>query len=64
MDFQKVFQYSKNLTILYVEDDEQLRSETYDVLEDFFEVVDISTNGKEALEKYLHYYEKNHNTTI
>jgi len=58
MDFQKVFQYSKNLTILYVEDDEQLRSETYDVLEDFFEVVDISTNGKEALEKYLHYYEK------
>lgn len=59
MDFQKVFQYTQNLNILYVEDDEQLLAETYDVLEDFFNSVESAVNGQEALKKYKEYHEKN-----
>ncbi len=59
MDFQKVYQYTKKLNVLYVEDDEKLLEETKDILEDFFASVDTAVNGKDGLIKYQEYKEKN-----
>jgi len=58
LNFKKVFHYTQNLNILYVEDEKVLLEETYDVLEDFFSSVDTAQNGSDALEKYRKYYEK------
>lgn len=58
MDFNKVLQYSSELNILYVEDNGILLKATSEILEDFFTLVDTSTNGADALEKYNSYYEK------
>ena len=59
MDFQKVFQYTKDLKVLYVEDNKDLLLETYDVLEDYFLSVDSAENGKIALQKYKTYAQEN-----
>jgi putative two-component system response regulator len=59
MNFQRVFEYTKNLHVLYVEDDEQLLKETRDVLEDFFSTVTTATNGKDALQEYQNYFDDN-----
>ena len=36
MNFQEVYKYTQDLSILYVEDDINLLNETKDALEDFF----------------------------
>jgi len=56
LDFEKVYQYSKDLTLLYVEDNKQLLEETYDILEDYFIHVDTALNGEEAIHQYNSYY--------
>lgn len=43
--------WSKDLRVLYVEDDISLREEVSIFLSDIFESVDLATNGKEGLEK-------------
>ncbi len=53
MDFQEVYQYTKDLNVLYVEDDIDLLEETKDALDDFFYNVDTALHGKEALDKYI-----------
>jgi len=53
MDFQEVYQYTKGLNVLYVEDDLDLLEETADALEDFFANIDTARHGKEALDKYI-----------
>ncbi|MEA3369966.1 MAG: response regulator [Campylobacterota bacterium] len=59
MIFQDILKYSKDLNVLYVEDDEELLAETQEALEDFFSFVDTATDGSLALEKYLNYHAKN-----
>jgi len=59
MDFQKIYQYSKNLTVLYVEDDDTLRNATLEAIEDYFFMIDIAQNGQVALDKYNNFYKKN-----
>ncbi len=59
MNFQDVLKYSKNLNVLYAEDDKELLMETSELLEDFFSSVDAVSNGHIALQKYLEYQEKN-----
>lgn len=54
MNFQEVYKYTKNLNILYVEDDIDLLDETKDALEDFFSDVDTAAHGREALDKFKH----------
>ena len=44
--------YSKDLSVLYVEDDLVIQKEMKELLEYFFDSVDIANNGEEALEKY------------
>jgi len=54
--------YTKKMTILFVEDHEELRADTTDILKSFFKTIDSCSNGKEALEKYLKYKEDNSST--
>jgi len=63
MDFKKAFQYTKNLTLLYVEDNEQILNDTKDIFEDFFLDVITAVNGENAIELYKNYYNK-HNKYI
>lgn len=44
--------FLKNITVLYVEDDEIIRKELSDVLNKVFKSVIIAFDGKEAIEKY------------
>jgi YesN/AraC family two-component response regulator len=44
--------FSESIRILYVEDDESLRKDTYRLLSTFFKQVDIAENGKVAFDLY------------
>ena len=59
MNLQDILNYSKDLNVLYAEDDEQLLQETSEALEDFFASAQTAENGLVALQKYKDYYEKN-----
>lgn len=52
--------YSKDLSILFVEDDFSIRTETKELLEEIFSIVHVGIDGKDGLEKYLDFY-KEHN---
>lgn len=49
---------SRDLTILYVEDDKNLRKEMHEVLNDLFSYVILAEDGKDGLEKLLSYKEE------
>ena len=59
MNLQKILKYSQNLVVLYAEDENQLRIETCEALEDFFQTVHVAPNGQVALEMYKEYYQNN-----
>ncbi len=59
MNLQNILKYSKDLKVLFVEDDTELLIETKEVLEDFFSSVTATTNGQEALEEYKKFYKNN-----
>ncbi len=48
-----IIEYTKNLSILFVEDDDELRINTAEILKNFFQKVEIACNGEEAMEIYL-----------
>lgn len=56
MNFKELYKHTKDLNILYVEDDEKLLDETFDVFDDLFHSVDTAVNGQDALEQYKDYY--------
>jgi len=58
MNFNDVYKYTKDLNILYVEDNTDLLAETLDVLEDFFSSVDTAKNGQDGLESYQYYFQQ------
>ncbi len=60
VDIKELAKYSKNLNVLYVEDDKQFAKDTIEILENFFLNVDLSINGEDALIKYLNYFNINH----
>ncbi len=51
--------YTKNLNLLFVEDHEELRENTTEILKNFFHSVDSAVNGRDALETYKEFYNKN-----
>jgi len=59
MDFKQIYKYTKDLNILYVEDDECLMQETGEILKTLFFSTDTALNGQIALEKYKNYFKKN-----
>jgi len=48
-----LIEYTKNLNVLYVEDDLELLETTRELLENFFLRLDVAKDGQEGLEKYL-----------
>ncbi len=50
--FKEVYQYTKDLHVLYVEDDKNLAKETSDILEDFFATVTVAVDGVDGIQTY------------
>ena len=50
----------QDLKVLYVEDSEMVRESTCDILDEFFDSVDIAIDGEKGLNQYQQFYEKNH----
>lgn len=57
--FNELYELSNELSVLLVEDDVNLITQTVDILDDLFEVVSVATNGEEGLINYNEYYEEN-----
>ncbi|MCD6174054.1 MAG: EAL domain-containing protein [Sulfurimonas sp.] len=51
-DLKKLREFTKDMKVLYVEDDKLIRAEIQEYLERFFPVVDLADNGQEGLELY------------
>ncbi|MEA3352664.1 MAG: response regulator transcription factor [Campylobacterota bacterium] len=58
MTFEKVYNCTKSLNILYVEDNVDFNRDTCEVFEKFFVKVDSVYDGLEALDRYNSYYDK------
>ncbi|MFT5661893.1 MAG: DNA-binding response OmpR family regulator [Sulfurimonas sp.] len=56
LSFQTLKNISKNLSILYVEDDNDLRKSTARTFSKLFKVVDLAVDGKEGLELYNNFF--------
>ncbi len=52
VDLKLVHEYTRDLHILYVEDNETLRDSTLKVLNNFFKTVDIAVDGRNGIDKY------------
>jgi len=57
MDFNDLHKLTKDLHLLYVEDDASLRQETYEILEDFFASVTVACDGNEGLKAYKDFHQ-------
>ena len=55
----ELYKLSKDLKVLYVEDDESFQKETCEVLDYFFCTVDLACDGQEALAKYILFEKEN-----
>lgn len=53
MDLQTITQKTSSLNLMFVEDDEILRSSTVDIFEDFFNEIFVCEDGNEGLETFL-----------
>ena len=49
---QELINFTKNLNVLFVEDHEELRETTTEILSSFFNVVKSVENGQEAIDEY------------
>ena len=58
IDNKIILENSKRLTVLYVEDNEEVRESTRGLLETYFKVVDIACDGQQGHEQYLSYYKE------
>ncbi len=59
LNSSEILKYTKNLSILFVEDHEELRVNTSEILKNFFKTVTTCSNGKEALNEYIKYNKVN-----
>ncbi len=58
MNFKELLNDTKRLSILFVEDHDELRENTREILNKFFENAHSATNGEEALQQYKDFYTK------
>lgn len=59
MDYSLLEKYGGNISVLLIDDDEEIRLQLGSLLKDIFFKVDFSSNGKQGYEKYITYYGKN-----
>ncbi len=57
---KKLKEQAQELSILFVEDHDELRVQTQEILKNFFKDVCVAINGKDALKEYTKYYKNNH----
>ena len=55
---KELIKYTKDLKILFVEDHEELRENTTEILSSFFKEVISASNGQEGINLYTEYYTK------
>ena len=58
-DINDIIELSCGLNVLYVEDDNEVRRQTVDIFEDFFNILDVAVDGVNAIAKYNEYNQKN-----
>jgi len=58
-DFNDVYNLTKNLKVLYIEDDFNFKKETSEIFNDIFSSVTTANNGEEGLNKYKNYFTEN-----
>ncbi len=51
-----VYSHSKDMNVLYVEDTEDVRKSTTEMLEEYFLTVDAAVDGRDGAERYKKYY--------
>ncbi len=59
IDNKLILEHSKNLNILYVEDDAQLREVTGQLFQNFFNHIDLACDGLDGYQKYKEYNKEN-----
>mgnify|MGYP005996080589 CR=1 FL=1 len=59
MDYEQLKKYTRNINLLYIEDDMNFRKEFSEVLQDIFPILTISVDGEDALNKYKSFFSKN-----
>ncbi len=52
MTFDEVYAYTQHLSVLYVEDEKEIRKSTIHLLENYFENIDVAEDGSKGLEYY------------
>jgi len=57
-NYSKTFSLTKDLSVLFVEDHDEVRDSTVEILENYFKIVDTARDGEEGLEKYLDFFKK------
>ena len=57
MDFQLLYEETKNLQILFVEDYEELRVNTVEILDNYYAYCEEAVDGKAGLEQYKAYHD-------
>lgn len=55
---KELLEYTKKLSILFVEDHDELRTSTDSILKNFFKEVTSVEDGQEALKSYLNYFQE------
>lgn len=56
IDYVFLEEYGKKISVLFVEDDENIANEMSELLSDIFYEVGVANDGVEAIEKYFNYY--------
>ena len=58
MELKLLLEYTKDMKVLYIEDDAQLLKTTTELLDNYFTIVDTAPDGQAGLCKYLAYSKK------
>jgi len=58
-DTKVMLQYTKELSVLYIEDDSPLLQSTTKLFKNYFSHLDTAMNGEEGLKKYIHFKKLN-----
>ncbi len=59
MELKLLLEYTKDLKVLYVEDDNQLLNTTKELLDNYFKTIDTAQDGQDGLDKYFQYNKNN-----
>jgi len=55
-ELKLMLEYTKNLEILYVDDDKMLVEGMLDLFSNYFDKVDVAYDGEEGVEQYKSFY--------